>query len=220
MKAVAWCVSVMLTAVYVPAAQFSDDFNRESTPFVSLGDAVQIGESWKTESPDSSWRILENRVIAKVPATVPKPILYNTNALTKSGDGTGFKLSGTVTLKTDNKTGLAGIVCNYQNSNDQYVFRFGGSGTVQFLRKNSSMAVFSKPDAFKQISGTPYHMTIQCKKPYDFNLTIQNAATGETVFSQDVTDNQKSYADGYGGFYSSCGAATFDDLMFETLTAQ
>ncbi|NOU36318.1 MAG: hypothetical protein HOO88_06075 [Kiritimatiellaceae bacterium] len=211
------CLSVVLVAACVSAAQFSDDFNRTSTPFVTQDEAAQIGEGWKTESPGGAWRILNQQLTSKVPAEIPKPIIYNTAMVTKPGNGSGFMLSGTVTMKTENRTALAGLVCNYQNSNEQYVFRYSAAGLVQFLRKNSADAVLNKVDAFKHVPGTAYRLTVLCEKPYAFKLTIQNAGTGETVFSQEVTDNKKVYTDGYGGFYSSCGAAIFDDISFEII---
>jgi hypothetical protein len=81
------------------------------------------------------------------------------------------------------------------------------------------MTVLNQTEAFKHVPGMPYRLTILCEKPYVFKLTIQSLTTGETVFSQEVTDGQKSYNGGYGGFYSSGGSACFDDLRFETLEA-
>ncbi len=47
MKKTAWGLSVVLAAAYVSAAQFSDDFNRASTPFVTGAQSGQIGADWK-----------------------------------------------------------------------------------------------------------------------------------------------------------------------------
>ena len=203
-----------VSIAFVSAAQtFFDDFNRKSTPFVERGKTGAIGEGWESSS-SGSWRILDEKVIARTPAEQPKPVLYNKKIVTDSG----FKLSAVVTLNTDQRTGLAGIMSHFQNDTDHYIFRFSGIGTVQFMRKNSASLIMDRQAAFTQKPRTPYRLTMVWKVPNSFDLRIEDTETGKTVFSETVTDSQRSYSTGFGGVYCSVlGTATFDDVSYEKL---
>ncbi|NOU36314.1 MAG: sulfatase [Kiritimatiellaceae bacterium] len=205
-----------VTDTPVAAGTVTDHFDRKSTAFVGKEASEQLGEGWKTDA-GSKWRITENRLNTQGSATPPFPVLYHAAMVTKNTDKAGFKLSGTVMLKTESASAFAGLCCNYQDSEKQYVFRFSGDGRVQFLRQNSKELVFNKANAFKQVAGTSYKLTIRSVAPYAFKLTIENAESGEVLFAQEVADAQHSYVDGCGGVYSTCGVAYFDDIVCEPL---
>jgi hypothetical protein len=177
---------------------FSDDFTRP-----------ELGSGWTCDT-DGVWMLQNGRLACQLYQGMPKPVLYNTQAET----GGGFTLAGTVILNTPNRTGFAGVVCNYQDPDRQYVFRYNGTGTVQFLGANSKNAILSQENAFSHTPGTPFRLTVESSGPHQFVLTLQNAATGETVFSRTVTDPEQLYTGGFGGFYNSAGAVEFDDFTF------
>jgi arylsulfatase A-like enzyme len=187
----------------LPHVPGTDDFNRS-----------KIGPDWKCDT-DGVWNILNGKLTSQLYKGTPKPVLYNT----KDETDIGYTLSGTVVLNTAHRTGFAGLVTHYQNPDDQYVFRFNGEGTVQFLETNGRNAILNEVRAFAHNPGTPYRLSIREAVPHQFELEIKEAASGRTVFSKTVTDRKQLYSGGFGGFYNSAGSPAFDDFELKNLTA-
>ena len=166
----------------------------------------ELVDEWKCDT-GSKWKLSKDRWSTPSSSASPKPVLYNTKVKTENG----FKLSATVMLKSSHPTAFAGLVCNYQNATDQYIFRFNGEGLVQFLRKNSTDSIFNKKAGLSVSPDTAYRLTVLSEELYSFALTIENAETGDTLFSQNVRDLKELYSGGFGGFYSTVGSASFGD---------
>ncbi len=167
----------------------------------------KIGADWKCDT-DGVWKIMNGQLTAEIFRGSPKPVLYNTKAET----GSGYELSATCILNTPNRTGFIGLATHYQNPNDQYVFRYNGEGTVQFLEANGRHAALNEVNAFAHVPGTPYRLSIREPEPYQFELEIKEAGSGKTVFSKAVTDSRRLYSGGFGGVYNSAGSMAFDDF--------
>lgn len=172
----------------------------------------EIGPDWKCDT-DGVWKIGGGQLTSEMYKGKPKPVLYNTKAKT----GTGYELSATCTLDTPHRTGFVGLVTHYQNPEEQYVFRFNGEGSVQFLEANGRNAVLNDVNAFVHMPGTPYRMTVRETVPYQFELEIKEAATGKTVFSQTVAARKQHDAGGCGGVYNSAGSLAFDDFQLSVM---
>ncbi|QHI69183.1 sulfatase [Tichowtungia aerotolerans] len=180
-----------------PNALVFDDFNR-----------AEIGPGWKCDT-DGVWKIQNGRLVAEIYHGKPKPVLYNTNA--ESGPGT--VLSATCTLNTPNRTGFVGLAAHYQSPEEQYIFRFNGEGTVQFLGANGRNAILTKNHAFMHLPGTSYRLSLRETVPDQFELEIKEVETGRTVFSETVSDSSQRYRGGFGGVYNSAGSLAFDDFQ-------
>jgi len=185
----------------VSSALIFDDFN-----------CSEVGPDWKYDT-DGVWKIQNGQLTAEMFRGIPKPVLYNTKAET----GSGTVLSATVILNTPQRTGFAGLATHYQSPEKQYIFRFNGEGTVQFLGANGRNAILTKDHAFMHLPGTSYRLSIREAIPYQFKLEIQEAKTGRTVFSGTGTDRKQLYRGGFGGVYNSAGSLAFDDFELSSV---
>jgi arylsulfatase A len=184
-----------------PDAVVFDDFNR-----------ADVGPDWKCDTGDG-WNVLKGLLVPERSKGTPVPVLYHTQAEA----GSGAEASVTVRLNVPNRTAFAGIVTHYQNPTDQYVFRFSGEGTVQFLVKNAGRAILTRQNAFLHVPGKPYRLTVFEPAPHQFELKVEDVEAGKTVFSETVTDPAGLYQGGFFGLYNSAASVSFDDFQLSEL---
>ena len=205
------------------AVTITDNFERPDTgPSYSIDGSV-IGSGW-VDNGNGSWRIL-NGVLEMNSIRNPAG-LYNTTLETVSGNTTNFVLSGDVSANVYG--GWSGIMFNYQNPSNYYVFRIkGGYSSYQVLgvEDGQNVTVLSKSDASITFSpGTMYTLTVTSDTPYVYQITVTEAGS-VTVFNPTTSfvDQNFLFSAGYAGFYSPSDnaitpEASFDNFNLEVTT--
>jgi hypothetical protein len=186
-----------------------DNFNRTNTTQTAY--TVNVGGTGWAQADDGvsgagdDWFINSDALRLRNRSGIG--ILYNTGLETRSGGGTNF------ILKAD-AMGLAastyaGVVFNYVDEDNYYVFRFkAGFSTYQLLQKTSSgQDVLINTDLS---SGTfaedaYYTVTVASTNAGVFDLTIEETGVGTVVVSTNVDDSASAFIGGYAGLYGSYG---------------
>jgi hypothetical protein len=207
------------------AVTVTDDFNRADTAFASNNTevAASIGSNWMPiRETNTQYRIFNNAVdIGAVEAGVQKASLICTGAETlNAGAGTNFTLSATMQQDTTASSGFIGLIFNYQDDTNYYLFRLSGNGAVQMIAYSNgvSATVLNKAAAFTPVQNRPYTFTVSSADPYIFDFSIFDTVASSTVYSTNSLTLGASvvkFQDGLGGMHATSGAATLDDFRLE-----
>ncbi|NOU36320.1 MAG: hypothetical protein HOO88_06085 [Kiritimatiellaceae bacterium] len=188
--------------------------------------AAQIGTNWKRgNSADEAtqYRIYNNQVDIGIvsPALITKAMLINTATGTlNAGAGTNFTLSATLQQDSSLSTAFMGLVFNYQDAGNYYLFRAAGNGTVQMLCYSNGVQQASPINtvgAFTAVQNRPYTITVASADPYTFDINIFDTVSSTTVYSKNITlaANVVKHQDGLGGMYATSGLASFDNFVLD-----
>jgi len=212
----------------VQAAEIADDFNRANTSQTAYTANVG-GNGWVQDgdgtAAGSDWFINGNALVGRNRGA-DLAILYNNSSKTVSGNGSSFTLSTDVSAKVASV--WTGVIFNYQNEGNYYVFRFkGGSTSYQLIKvadgkmaqvivaKNDSRQVFAV-DSF-------YTITVTSDAAGSFEFTITAAGKSEAlnpvITGMDTTGS--SFENGYAGMYLIMAAkghnAKFDNFSLKVV---
>ncbi|MFA7368180.1 MAG: beta-galactosidase [Kiritimatiellales bacterium] len=211
----------------------TDDFNRADTASASnvTEVAALIGPGWvPVKNPAdvdymTQYRIYNNELaVGKMTPNPAKATLIHSGAFTSNGGaGTDFALSAT--MKDSAKGGaILGLVCNYQNSGNYYVFRLTAAGIAQMLCYSNfvqqTAAPLFKVNAFSYVKGRAYTFKVTSAAPYVYNFSITDTASNLVVYSAGnitVGDRNIKLKDGLGGVYVGSSTGTVDDFRLATI---
>lgn len=202
-------------------AIITDDFNRADTAVASDNVASIIGNGWSNGSPTtatSNFRILNNEI--DVTGSTTPWFLVNTAVGTiNDGENNSFTLSGEIKLGVAGNN-YAGLVVNYQDSQNYYEFRIKGTGDVQWFRivnGSSGGTALNQAAAFTPVADLYYKMSVSSSTAYNYDLSIVDTTDDSVIFSKSITDTAQKFKDGLGGFYSSHNVSYFDNFNLETI---
>ncbi len=222
-------MAIVFVSGVVMAETFTDDFNRENTP-QSASTATVGGTGWVQDGDGtgtaSDWFINANALAGRNRGA-DLAILYNNSSKTVSGNGSSFTLSTDVSAKVASV--WAGVIFNYQNAGNYYVFRFkGGSTSYQLIKvadgknaqvivaKNDSRQVFAV-DSFYTIK-----VTSDAAGSFEFTITAagKSEALNPVITGMDTTGS--SFENGYAGMYLIMAAkghnAKFDNFSLKVVS--
>lgn len=208
----------------VQAAVIVDDFNRANTSYAtSNGVPATIGGNWfMGQGQDNAQvRILDNQLRLGITGANPVTVLINSEAQTRSGGGNNFILS--VTSDTiANPLNMPGLAWNFQSPENFYYLRYNQNGKVaQFFRfvngtLSGMIGSVSTADFADYEAGAQYRYTVASFNPYEFNITVEELATGKTA-SKTLVDPLEQFTEGYGGIASGAGQIFYDDFELRSI---
>ncbi len=222
-------VALMTSLVFATAhaVLITDNFDRANTAFVTnnAGIASTIGANWTSAAPatNTTYRIFNNTVDigSTSAATWQKAMLINTAAGTTNSGVGSFTLSAQLQQNTTAGTAFIGLVFNYQDADNFYVFRLSGTGSAQMLAYSNGVlaTVFSKTGAFTPIQDRPYTFTVSSADPYIFDVSIFDTVASSTVYSTNVTLGATivKHQDGLGGMFGSSSFVTMDNFSLDAV---
>jgi hypothetical protein len=225
MKKVFVALTASLVFATAHAVLITDNFNRADTAFASNNTevAASIGSNWMPiRETNSQYRIYNNAVdIGVTEAGVQKASLIYTGAGTlNAGAGTDFTLSATLRQDTTAATGFIGLIFNYQNDSNYYLFRLSGAGAAQMVAYSNGVAATVLNTApFTPVQNRPYTFTVSSADPYTFDLSIFDTVAGSAVYSNSLTLAAAfvKHQDGLGGMHATSGLATMDDFSLNVI---
>lgn len=190
---------------------FRDNFDRANTDWADSKILPNpIGAAWSIMG--GQFCIKDSYMASQMSGTT---IFKQKGAELVSGNGHSFKLSADFRSDVAAGTVFSGIMINAQDNMKYYVIRISGEGHVQFLSTASGeggWAVIFNQGGF-EIKGGPtfYHIDILSEEPYVFDVKVTNSS-GVIVFDQKVTDENRLYTGGYGGFYTLGDRSQYDNF--------
>jgi hypothetical protein len=184
----------------IPGNLVTDDFNRAPVDYTSDGslirsDWVATGGTWS----------LTNSALWYANTNSGNMVLYNTAGLTDSdGDGLGFTVRADVKARASSRWG--GIMFNYQNPTNFYMFRFkSGFPSYQLIRyqDGTTPTLITKSDALESFAvDSFYTLTVTSTNAYEFDCIITRKGKSEQLnpFSHAV-DGTQAFTGGRAGLY-------------------
>ena len=188
------------------SARVEDDFDRADTPYSAHGSA--IGSTWKNSTPFAAkWAVSEGGVIAITARN--NSVLFNTGLKTVSGTGRNFSVQADITAAFDRV--WSGIVFNYQDAENFYLFRFkSGASNYQLYRMVDGKISSIKNDKTTGVfsAKTRYTLRVDSSKPWNFSFKIIEKKRGTVLAKGDAADSLSSFTGGFAGLYQgSTGTA-------------
>ncbi len=187
-------------------ARVEDDFDRANTPYSVHG--LSIGSTWKNSAPFAAkWAINEAEVVAITAKN--NSVLFNTGLKIVSGKGWNFSVQADITAAFDRV--WSGIVFNYQDAENFYLFRFkSGASNYQLYRmvdgKTSRIKNEIIPGVFS--INTCYTLSVVSSNPWKFSFEIIEKESGTVLAKGRAEDSLSSFAGGFAGLYQgSTGTA-------------
>jgi hypothetical protein len=229
----AFCILSVFFSGVAHALTIAEDFDRPDTPpglFASnvTQVATTIGASWKSVTQangiyTTQYKITNNALGFGVMATnAQKALLVNTAALTANSGASSFSLSATL-KDTVSGSATMGIVFNYQDDGNYYVFRISPNAGVHVLCYSNFMQqstpISTPSGSVTYVKGNAYIFTVHSDDPYTFNLSIVDAANGVSIYTNSLTLGYSvvKHQDGLGGIFSTANTATADNFCLETV---
>ena len=213
-------ISMLFSTSVVWAALITDDFNRPDQG--SSSDGSLIGPTWANADSSTDRWALSGGSLRSVVVT-PTAVLYNTGLETGSSVDRNFTLSADIAAKAPNI--WSGVVFNYQNSTNFYVFRFKVGTTSYQLNRvvNGSTGgpVFASDATATFAEDAFYTLTVSSTAAYNFDFSITEVGSA-TVLNPITTavDVNSNFTDGYAGVYSDGGTGfvnAYDNFSLEAI---
>lgn len=199
-----------LTVETVPGTLVTDDFDRDPVDYTSDGSLIR--SDWVATG--GTWA-LTNSALLYANTVSENQVLYNTAGQTVSdGNGLGFTVRADV--KARGASAWGGIVFNYQNPTNFYMFRIKGDyPSYQLIRNQDGVisTLISKSDALEPFAvNSFYTLTVTSTNAYEFDVTITRKGKAEQLnpFSHGV-DGAQAFVGGQAGlFIVSRGNPSFE----------
>lgn len=217
-------VATFTMTLSVGATLVVDNFDRDNTSLVTSNDVpATLGGDWiMGQGQDNAQvRILENQLRLGITGNAPWTILLNTGVETVSGSGNSFSLA--VTSDTiANVNNMPGLAWNFQSPGNYYYLRYNqASKVVQFFRVlngsiGPAIGSISATGFADYVAGARYRYTVASSNPYEFDITVEEIATGLTA-SDTLVDPWGQFTGGYAGIASGGGQLFYDDFRLERI---
>jgi hypothetical protein len=190
-------------AAEAPRQVFADDFARADTAASEKIEAA-VGPGWFNGGTASPY-LLKTGNLYPMPAPGALPLLIHGGIGTSSE---GFEISSTFLVAGGGieivEEEFAGLVFNYQNPENHYVFAMNGFGRASLFAVRDGKA--GKPfftAKFKAVPADVYRLSAASTQPGVFEIRIENAKSRQPLLSARVADPGPGLGGGLGGIYGN-----------------
>ncbi len=176
--------------------------------------ATAFGTEW-SGGDEGKWVFRGGGATRAMPCELDRTLCYKDAKLPEK-----FTVSATVRIDSPSGAHFAGVVFNFQDPKNFYVFRVnsgtGENGLYQVLKMVDGAWKGVKGAKFDAIkSGVPYTLIVQGKAPGSFTFSIKNGET-DVLKAGDATDpNGAPYVGGLAGLYTGASDCTILNFTLE-----